>query len=193
MQEFAITTLTQIQTRLREFVKQKVRDDAAADDIVQDVFLKVHARAGQLKDPSRIASWIYQITRNTVADYYRNNARKIIPSDLDWESNAQDFNACVAFCLNELARTLPDKYREALELTELHSLSQLELASRLGISYSGAKSRVQRARSMLKEKLEALYHIRTDAYGNITECENKHPCGCDTPDQVLELNQAMTP
>jgi RNA polymerase sigma-70 factor (ECF subfamily) len=188
MEELAISTLTRIHTELRGFVYRKVKDHAVADDIVQDVFLKVHARANQLKDPSRISSWIYQITRNTVSDYYREQSKTLNPVDLNWESDTQDFNECVAYCLNELVNTLPDKYRQALELTEHDNLSQLELADRLGISYSGAKSRVQRARIMLKEKLESLYHIRTDVYGNVTECENRIPCGCDAPGQIEFLN-----
>jgi RNA polymerase sigma-70 factor, ECF subfamily len=56
---------------------------------------------------------------------------------------------------------------------------QKELAVRLGISYSGVKSRVQRARQMLKEKMEALYHIKTDGYGNVLVCEDRVPCGCE--------------
>jgi RNA polymerase sigma-70 factor (ECF subfamily) len=74
--------------------------------------------------------------------------------------------------------TLPEKYREALELTELKNMSQLQLAEALHISYSGAKSRVQRARQLLKEKMDKLYVIKMDAYGNVVVCENKVPCKC---------------
>jgi RNA polymerase sigma-70 factor (ECF subfamily) len=78
--------------------------------------------------------------------------------------------------LNELLPTLPDKYREALQLTEIENLSQLELAERLGISYSGAKSRVQRARQMLKEKMDEVLIVKTDAYGNAIVCKDRTPC-----------------
>ncbi|MEP6736578.1 MAG: sigma factor-like helix-turn-helix DNA-binding protein, partial [Chryseolinea sp.] len=79
--------------------------------------------------------------------------------------------------------TLPDKYREAIELTELNNLSQTDLADKLKISYSGAKSRVQRARRMLKEKMEEQYQIKMDAYGNAIVCENRTPCNCDQTHQ----------
>ena len=78
--------------------------------------------------------------------------------------------------------TLPAKYREALELIELENLSQLDLAKRLNISYSGAKSRVQRARQMLKEKMDESYNIQLDKYGNVLVCENKTPCSCPQRD-----------
>ena len=74
--------------------------------------------------------------------------------------------------------TLPDKYRVPLELTEIENVSQYEVAERLGITYSGARSRVQRARKLLKEKMDELYVIETDAYGNILTCVDRVPCCC---------------
>jgi RNA polymerase sigma-70 factor (ECF subfamily) len=74
--------------------------------------------------------------------------------------------------------TLPDTYRIPLELSETENLSQYEIAKQLNISYSGARSRVQRARNMLRKKFEALYFIKSDAYGNIIVCENRVPCSC---------------
>jgi RNA polymerase sigma-70 factor, ECF subfamily len=167
------------QLDLRNFVYRKVKDKSLADDIVQDVFLKVHAKLGQLKDSEKISGWIYQITRNLITDYFRSKSRIISALDLDWESDHQRLNECVSTCLQEMLLTLPQNYREALELTELNNLSQTELAQRLNISYSGAKSRVQRARQMLKEKMEESYRIKMDAYGNVIVCENRVPCTCN--------------
>jgi RNA polymerase sigma-70 factor, ECF subfamily len=167
------------QQKLKAFVFRRVKDKALADDIMQDVFLKVHAKLDQLKDIEKISGWIYQITRNTITDYFRNKSKTISAYDLDWESEHQMLNDCVSSCLQEMLLTLPEKYREALELTEIKSLSQTELAQQLNISYSGAKSRVQRARLMLKEKMEETYHIKTDSYGNVIVCENRVPCGCN--------------
>jgi RNA polymerase sigma-70 factor (ECF subfamily) len=169
---------------LREFVFRKVKDRALADDIVQEVFIKVQLKLGQLNDTQRLSGWIFQITRSTIIDHYRKKPKNISARDLDWESHRQDFNDCVAFCLRRLMFTLPLKYREALELTEIQSLSQVELAQRWNISHSGAKSRVQRARQMLREKMEELYFIKTDAYGNIIECEDRMPCDCHCQPEV---------
>lgn len=74
--------------------------------------------------------------------------------------------------------TLPDEYRIPLALTELENQSQYQVAQALNISYSGARSRVQRARKMLKQKLDELYYIKTDSYGNIIVCEDRDPCCC---------------
>jgi RNA polymerase sigma-70 factor (ECF subfamily) len=165
-------------SELLTFVYNKVRDRPASEDIVQDVFIKVHTKSSLLRESEKISAWIYQITRNAVADHFRKNARNISPSNVDWESGYHEFNDCVAHCLKVLMGTLPEKYRVPLELAEIENLSQYEVAEKLKITYSGARSRVQRARKMLKEKLDELYYIKTDSYGNIISCEDKRPCCC---------------
>ena len=166
------------QQRLKRFVFRRVKDRALADDIVQDVFLKVHARVSQLKDDEKITGWIFQITRNTITDYFRKKARTINNLDIDWEDKTHAYNDCVSNCLKEMLLELPKIYREALELAELQNVSQTELAQRLNISYSGAKSRVQRARQLLKNEMDKLYLIKMDAYGNVIVCENRSPRNC---------------
>jgi RNA polymerase sigma-70 factor (ECF subfamily) len=91
-----------------------------------------------------------------------------------------------------MLRCLPRKYRQALELTEMQGFSQTELAARLNISVSGAKSRVQRAREKLKEALLDCCHFEFDRYGrvidyhaNCAECAGQYPprdCGDDPGD-----------
>jgi RNA polymerase sigma-70 factor, ECF subfamily len=178
MEHATLLTWNKLQYDLRKFVYGKVKDKATADDIVQDVFLKVQANLFQLKESEKITGWIYQITRHAVVDHFRRHGKTIKAADLNWESSHHEFNDCVAQCLRDLMLTLPDKYREALELTEINNLSQIELAEHLKISHSGARSRVQRARKMLRDKLESIYRIETDAYGNVTFCENRVPCCC---------------
>lgn len=165
-------------TRLRGFIYKRVKDNQLTDDILQDVFLKVQGKIEQLQNNEKIVGWIYQIARNTITDYFRSKSKSIQIEELDFESDHNQLNDCVHYCLQEMLLTLPEKYREALELAEIKNLSQIELASKLGISYSGAKSRVQRARQMLKEKMEEHYKIKMDSYGNVIVCENRLPCNC---------------
>ena len=165
-------------TELVDFVQGKIKDRATAEDIVQEVFIKVHTKSSQLKETEKISAWIFQITRHAVADHFRKKRRDLDPTIIDWETSGHEFNECVANCLSVLLHTLPDKYREPLELAEVKNLSQQDVAEKLGISYSGARSRVQRARKMLKAKLDELYYIKTDPYGNVIHCEDKIPCCC---------------
>lgn len=171
-------TWNEISNELRNFVYRKVKDRDVAHDIVQDVFLKAQSKITQLREAEKITSWIFQITRHTITDYFRKQAKVVPIAELQWENDDHALNDCVAVCLNKLMYTLPAKYSEALVLTEIENLSQTALAEKLGISYSGAKSRVQRARQMLKEKLHTVYKIEADSYGNILVCEDKAPCDC---------------
>jgi RNA polymerase sigma-70 factor (ECF subfamily) len=176
-----------LQKGLYNFTYKKVKDSDAAKDIVQDVFIKAQAKIDQLREPEKLTGWIYQIARHTITDYFRSNNKQLNAHELDWENDAHDFNDCVADCLKKLIVTLPEKYRQAIELAELGNISQTEFSERLGISYSGVKSRVQRARKMLREKMEELFIIETDAYGNVMVCENKAPCGCESTTERGEV------
>jgi RNA polymerase sigma-70 factor (ECF subfamily) len=171
-----ITDPTFFQNELLGYVIKKVKDKSLAEDIVHDVFLKVQAKSAQIRDNDKAIGWIYRITRNTIIDHFRFQSRIINASDLDYEEDKQHLNECVERCITEKLATLPPKYKEALELSDLKGLSQMDVAKRLNISYSGAKSRVQRARQMLKDKMEKEYHVKLDGYGNVIQCENRIPC-----------------
>lgn len=173
-----ITDPAFFQNELLGYVTKKVKDKSLAEDIVHDVFLKVQAKAGQVRENDKMIGWIYRVTKNTIIDHFRFQSRIVRSEDLDWEDDKTYLNQCVERCLTEKLSDLPDKYREAIELSEIQGVSQLDLARRLKISYSGAKSRVQRARQMLKDMMEREYHVKLDHYGNVIRCENKLPCGC---------------
>jgi RNA polymerase sigma-70 factor, ECF subfamily len=180
---------TQLYRELKRFVAGKVKNLPDAEDIVQDVFIKAQLKSDQLKEADKFTAWMYQITRNSIIDYYRQK-KKILEEQFENESPEEynQFNDCVISCLKQLMHTLPSPYREALVATEVEQVPQKQLAHKLGISYSGLKSRVQRGRQMLKEKMDALYRIRTDSYGNVIECEDRVPCGCSSYEEIREIN-----
>lgn len=170
--------LKEIRHNLVVYVLRYTKDRSLAEDIVHDVFLKVHERFRQLRDRDKVSGWMFRIAKNAVIDHFRRKTRTIHSSDLNWHSEEASLNDCVSACLLVLISELPDKYREALELADLQNLSQLDLSHRLKLSYSGAKSRVQRARRMLKEMMEKTYRIQFDKYGNAVTCESRLPCEC---------------
>lgn len=177
MEAATISNWSSFQNELRGFIFKRVKDKTVTDDIMQDVFLKARTKLAQLQKAQSMTGWIYQITKNTIIDHFRKQSKKIDITELDWESEVPNFNECVSQYIKQIIPTLPEKYRVAIELTENEKLSQLELAQRLGISYTGAKSRVQRARQILKEKLHEALILKTDAYGNIMVCVDRgHGC-----------------
>ncbi len=175
------STTLQLHRQLKRFVMSKVHNVHDAEDIVQDVFIKAQLKGSQLHDAGKVTQWMFQITRNSIMDYFREK-KKIIEEDLTQIEEAyNEFNDCVSTCIIQLMQTLPGPYREALELVETKMISQTIAARQLGISYSGLKSRVQRGRQMLKEKMIEYYRVQTDGYGNVIACENELPCGCSLP------------
>jgi RNA polymerase sigma-70 factor (ECF subfamily) len=165
-----------VQNELKGFVYKRVKDKALTEDIVHDVFLKVQAKIHQVKESDKLFGWIYQITRNTITDHFRKNSKTINPKDIDWESSPPNFNDCVTNAIKDLIPGLPDKYRIPLEMTELQSMSQLEVAEKLGLNYTTAKARVQRARQMLKKRMEEVLIVKTDGYGNVILCRDRGHC-----------------
>ncbi|MBL7930500.1 MAG: RNA polymerase sigma factor SigZ [Bacteroidia bacterium] len=166
---------------LRVFILSRVKDLDEADDILQEVFLKVHLHLADLKEESRLKSWIYQITRNTIQDYFRKKrfSLNIEEIELSGESETRSdtvLNNCIAPFIGQL----PGKYREALVLSDLKRMNQKNLAQKLSMSYSGLKSRVQRARQLLHTYLTDCCDIKADKYGNIVSQVPKGKCICDT-------------
>ncbi len=165
---------------LLDFIRKRVDDPYDAEDILQDVFVKIHTHIDTLQDNGRLVPWLYQITRNTIIDYYRTRRPTVdLPESLsvDPEPIESHPKAQLAFGLHDLIQTLPPKYRQAITLTELHGLKQTELADRLGISVSGAKSRVQRGRQMLRQALLDCCHFEFDRRGGVIDY-TPHPTGC---------------
>ena len=166
--------------QLRRFIRGRVSDDAAADDILQNVFVKIQKRLGQLDDASKLQSWIFLIARNAVIDHYRVRKETVeVPETLVAETANDDPDIeglKVAF--RRMIEALPEPYREAIVLTELEGLTQKELAERLGISVSGAKSRVQRGREQLKQALLDCCQFEFDRRGRVIDCTPRDGGGC---------------
>lgn len=166
-----------INDRLTNFVLGKTKDKDLTKDIVQDVFVKVFSKANTLRDPNKIVSWIYQIARNEVINHFRNAKIKTLDQEVEAiESIHKNLTSEVSECLHPLIDTLPEKYKKALILADIEKVPQKEIAERLNISYSGAKSQVQRGRAMLKSIMEECCTITTDVYGDILDYEIKE-CG----------------
>ena len=66
----------EVHRRLRTFIARRVANEAEVEDILQEVFLRLHRRLDSLKDPRRLVSWVFQITRHAIADFYRAPERK---------------------------------------------------------------------------------------------------------------------
>ena len=166
---------------LQQFIRRRVSDEATAEDVLQDVFLKIHQHVEALKDVKKLESWIYQITRHAIIDSYRSRPTTMLEAeevlDMPEELPDDDVVSELLPCVRAMVRSLPEVDRQALVLTEYQGLTQKELAERLGLSVSGAKSRVQRARGKLKHQLLECCHFELDRRGHIIDYQPRcHSC-----------------
>ncbi len=137
---------------LKRFVLSKIKDKDDVNDILQEVFIRLHSNLTNLKSEAKIKPWLFQIIRNVITDYFRKKKFSVSPDtvDLPYESETTNNNEQFAGCVKPHLSKLPEKYRFALTKVELEDCSQLQLAKELNISYSALKSRVQRGRELLK-------------------------------------------
>ncbi len=170
-------------TRLLGFVRGRVGVQQDAEDIVHDVLLRAWIRRDGLRDEGKVLPWLYQIARNAIVDHYRQRRpeESLSPEHLlnlpSTEEEEEDAVRELAGCLLPFIEHLPPIYREAITLAEINGLTQQQTADRLGISLSGAKSRVQRGRKMLADALLDCCRIEFDCRGGING-RQELACGC---------------
>jgi RNA polymerase sigma-70 factor, ECF subfamily len=161
--------------KLEAFIRSRVTEEAV-DDLLQVVFIRVHSRIDSLKDDAKLESWLYQITRNTITDYYRSERKtEELPEWIEQlqPEETETIRKELSFCLKPMIQELPDKYRNAIHMSELENKTQQEVAEEEGISLSGAKSRVQRGRALLKDILEDCCQFELNQQNQIISYEKK--------------------
>ena len=182
MQEQTTELVSQIwedsRTRLKNFIAKRIGNEADAEDVLQNVFFKIHRNIAELKDPEKLYAWVFQTTRKAIIDFYRerkipNDSADEILDRIAVEPNEQDVEDEVMGWLEPMIKDLPEKYRDALLLTDIEGLTQKELSEKLDISVSGAKSRVQRGREQLRETLLNCCHLEFNRAGKIVEYRPK--------------------
>jgi len=167
---------TDFHKELKAFILNKTRNSADTDDILQEVFIKIIRNIDKINQAENLRHYLYGIVRNAINDHFRNRKHVIDNSVIEekiTEEENQSLNTTIAeCCIKPFINKLPDNYRDALLITEFQDISQKELAQKLNISYSGAKSRVQRGKEKLKDLLLECCNCKTDSYGNILDVEN---------------------
>jgi RNA polymerase sigma-70 factor (ECF subfamily) len=183
----------ELHSRLRAFIGRRVRNEADADDLAQRVLLQIVGGLGSLRESERLHAWIYRVARNAIADHYRSSAGRreyasghtielesatkpmlSIPAEEDDRAALRE----LAACLRPMIGQLPAPYQQAITMADLDGLTQAEAARRAGVSVSGMKSRVQRARLQLRAIVEACCRLNLDTHGSITSFESRRPEGC---------------
>jgi len=171
--------------RLQSFVAARVGDRELAADLTQDVIVRSIA-SGALAHVDNPSAWLYRSARNAVIDHYRTRRlHGALPEPDQWPDpdvsgeEPNDATKELARCLQPLLSELPETARDALTRVDLNGKTHQSAADELGISVSGMKSRVQRARRQLRNLLTECCVVELDTAGAVSEY---HPhgegCGC---------------
>jgi len=171
--------------RIKAFVAARVDDPELAADITNDVVARSIA-SGALERVDNPVAWLYRSARNAVIDHYRTRHVHQPLDGLDaWPDPGPTDNRPnaatreLARCLQPMLHQLPASARDALTRVDVDGQTHQQAADQLGLSVSGMKSRVQRARRDLKGLLEQCCTVRVDNAGAVTAYRpTSTTCGC---------------
>ncbi|MCR4300281.1 MAG: RNA polymerase sigma factor SigZ [Sulfuricaulis sp.] len=164
-------------TRLLAFVRRRVGSPQEAEDILQEVFLKLLTKGDTVKEKGSLHGWLYQVTRNAIIDHWRHARRhEPISDELPAEAGGNPAVLELGQCLQPLIQALPETYREALRQSEIQEIPLKQVAKAQGISLPGVKSRIQRGRRKLKSLLLDCCRVEVARSGQIMSYEVKREC-----------------
>lgn len=152
-----------IKNKLFRFAYNIVNDEAEAEDIVQEVFIKLWNQRDHLEQINSIEAWCMRVTRNLAIDKMRSKHQKTegFKPGFDMRDDAPSPYQSVAgndlfHKIKKLMQALPEKQRMAMELRDIEGLSYQEVADALEISLDQVKVNIFRARIAMKKELERL-------------------------------------
>lgn len=182
--------------RIYRYILRMVRDPSEAEDLTQETFLRAHRSLEGLKDESSATAWLYRIATHVCYDRFRQSSYHSPPRSIDAPSRAgfdieiEDRDAPrldeaverneMSACVQEYLVKLPDDYRIAIILHDLHGLTNPEIAKMLDCSLETVKIRVHRARRMLQAALASGCSFSYDERG-VYVCERKEPTDEEGP------------
>jgi len=147
------------------FILKKVSSKDVANDVFQNVFLKIHGNISSLKDEQKVKGWVFQIARNEIANYF--NAAATYADKIETSQEISLEGTQFVCCFDRLINELPEMYGEVIELVYIKGYKQKDVAKALGISLENTKARIRRAKDMLKEKFKECCKYEFDEQGKL--------------------------
>src|SRR5674476_716505 len=164
------TAWTAHQGELRGWLRRQLGNPAEADDLLQDLFLKALRQGERFCSVHNARAWLFEVARNTLADKLRVARETVqLPEDLAAPSDELETVDSLTACLPRVLNELSAEDREAITLCDLQGMAQAEFAKAKGLSLSAAKSRVQRARQRLKQRMTQVCQVQVDDRGRVSD------------------------
>jgi RNA polymerase sigma-70 factor, ECF subfamily len=140
--------------RVRTFILASVREESAADDLVQEAFIKIQQNLDGVRDPGKVSSWVFRIAHNLCQDYFRTQKKLSFHEEIhEGLINLQETplqkkmeQGEMSQCVQDQLNLLPESLRSVLIFSDLMEFSQQEIADILGLTVQNVKVRLHRAR-----------------------------------------------
>ncbi len=162
-------------TEIFFFVLKRVKNTDSTHDIIQNTFLKIHNNLKTVKQTSKVKSWVFQIARNEIINFYNSSTKVKDSSNVtsDWLTEGQYNSLC---CFDKFVNELPDKYRTVIILVYFEGKKLLEVTKELELSLANVKARVRRGKEMLKENFRKCCKYNVDENGKLVGESNCVRC-----------------
>lgn len=164
------------ENHLLNFIRTKMDDEESSGDVLQEVSIKLLDNLNRKTEIKNYKTWLFQVTRNTIADYYRKNKKQ---SELSINQPEMDnfSDTCICDLSGFIIQTyLPEKYSRPLYLSDIEQKPQQEVAEMLNLSLSATKSRIQRGREKLKELVTDCVDVSFNDKGQVFDFQLKKDC-----------------
>ncbi|OQA31318.1 MAG: ECF RNA polymerase sigma factor SigR [Betaproteobacteria bacterium ADurb.Bin341] len=157
------------EAELLGYLRHHCGHPADAEELLQEIFIKALRQGKQFCSVDNPRAWLFQVARNALTDHHRQNRESLPLNEEIPQPETAPIPAIdtLSQCLPRVLEELPELDRKALLLCDIEGKPQQELAEQLGISLSGAKSRLQRARLRLRQQLEVRCKVRFDERGSV--------------------------
>ena len=172
--------------RIVRYLTRLVGPDGA-EDLAQEVFIKISRSLGEFRGESSLSTWVYRIATNAAWDQlrgaeHRSSVSAVSPCgdedaavpDLSVSAEQQVIRGEMSECVRSLVDELPESYRTVLVLSEVESLRDAEIADILGVTLETVKIRLHRARARLRKAMEERCRLYRDRESTLL-CDLKAP------------------
>lgn len=153
------------------YLLKKVKEKNIAKDILQNTFLKAYENLHQIKQEGKTKAWLFQISRNEVANYYKRASGYVTyfeDTDQLKNENNSDTGCTEPFCcFDHFIDELPGIYKDVVELVFKNGKKQAEAADILNINLPTVKARIRRAKFILKEQFCECCQYSMDENGQL--------------------------
>lgn len=168
------------EAELRRWLLSRTSVKSEVDDLLQDVFLKLLKQRDSFESIAQPRAWLFEITRNTLTDRIRKSRESSplpegvdeLPAPID---KTDPVDTLAQVCLTRVLSELDPQDREAIELCDLQGMEQGEFARLKGLSLPAAKSRVQRARRRMRERMTVACQVSFDDVGHVDDFVPRPP------------------